>query len=145
MYIKLFMVLGMMLFGTAIQAQSDSITEIKFSYDNAGNRNGREVIYYESYHKSALVSIEEEELEFSEGLNIYPNPASNSVFVVLNQEALEEQDRMIIVYDNLGKEILQHPASSQVNQIDVSGLFDGTYIFKLVFGPHHKEWMIIKN
>lgn len=141
---KLLIVLGMIFSGTTILAQSDSITDIKFSYDNAGNRISREIIYFESQQKSALVSVEEE-LEFSNGLNIYPNPASNSVFVVLNQDALEEQERIIYVYDNLGKEILQHPAHSQVNQIDVSRLLEGTYIFKLVFGPHHKEWIIIKN
>ena len=140
------MVLGMIISSASLIAQSDSITEIKFHYDDAGNRTEREIIYYESAKKSAqVVPEEEEEMDLEKGLNVYPNPASNSLFVTLNKEAMEEDHKMIILFDNLGKQVIRTQVYQEINQIDVSSLTNGTYILKLIYGNRHKEWIIIKN
>ncbi|MCK5137881.1 MAG: T9SS type A sorting domain-containing protein [Bacteroidales bacterium] len=138
------LIIGLSLFSSSLCAQT--VSDIKFSYDAAGNRTER-VIYYESGgQKSAQVTHEEvKEPEFEKGLNVYPNPASNSIFVTLNDDALEEDNRKIILFDNLGKQILQVNALQEVNQVDVSSLTNGTYILKLFYGNRHKEWIIIKN
>ncbi len=140
-------VLGMIISSTSLIAQSDSITKISFTYDNAGNRTKREIVYYVEAKKSAqaIVEEEEEEIEWEKGLNVYPNPASHSLFVTLNKEAMDEDQRMIIVFDNLGKQVIQTYAHQEINQIDVSSLTNGTYILKLIYGHRHKEWIIIKN
>lgn len=140
------LVLGMIISSTSLIAQSDSITEITFQYDAAGNRTDREIVYYEGAKKSAqVVPEEEEEIDLEKGLNVYPNPASHSLFVTLNKEAMEEDYKMIIVFDNLGKQVIQTKVYQEINQIDVSSLINGTYILKLIYGNRHKEWIIIKN
>lgn len=140
------MVLGMIISSASLIAQSDSITEIKFTYDDAGNRTEREIIYYSGGLKSAqVVPVEEEDIDLEKGLNVYPNPASHSLFVTLNKEAMEEDYKMIIVFDNLGKQVIQTQVYQEINQIDISSLTNGTYILKLIYGNKHKEWIIIKN
>lgn len=132
-------------FSCNIFALSDSITEISFTYDAAGNRTNREIVYYVPQQKSAKVVNYEEEMEFEEGLHVYPNPTKNCLFVTLNQEALEQDQRMILVYDNVGKLVLQTLAPHEINKVDVSLFTSGTYILKLIYGKKHNEWIIIKN
>jgi len=142
---KYLLVLGFIIACTSILAQSDSITEISFKYDSAGNRTDREITYYVQAKKSAEAVAVDDEVELEEGLNVYPNPASHTLYVTLNELALEEDHREIIVYDNLGKQVLRRYASQQTNQLDVASLPVGTYILKLIYGNRHKEWIIIKN
>lgn len=140
------LVLGMIIFSTCLNGQSDSITEINFHYDDAGNRIERGVIYYTGGLKSAKIVAEvDEKPEFEKGLNVYPNPASESLYVTLNDEALEEDQRTLYLFDNLGKLVLQKRNLTEINQIDVSSLTNGSYILKLTYGTKHKEWTIIKN
>lgn len=141
------MVLGMLVSSVGLIAQSDSIAEVSFTYDAAGNRTQREVIYYEGGTKSARVNhdVEEEEIEFDKGLNVYPNPASHSLYVTVNDEVLEADQKMLLLFDNLGKLVYQSTTLQELNQVDVSNLPEATYILKLIYGNRHKEWIIIKN
>lgn len=138
------LVLGMLISCTSLIAQSETISEIKFTYDDAGNRETREIIFYEGGTKSAQV-IPEEEIDFEKGLNVYPNPASHSIYVTLNEEIMEEDRKMIIVFDNLGKQVHQTKELQEVNQLDVSTWINDAYILKLIYGNRHKEWIIVKN
>jgi putative heme degradation protein len=137
--------LGIILIGAPLIAQTDSITEVNFIYDAAGNRTKRENTYYVAVFKSAMITDTEEEITPEEGLMVYPNPVSHTIFVILNQEAMDQQQRSITIYDNLGKIVKQVLAPQETNQIDVSSLSNGTYILKLTFGNKHKEWIIIKS
>lgn len=141
------LVLEILISGATVFAQTDSITEINFSYDDAGNRVAREIVYYEGGLKSAEVTLDEEieEIEEEKGLNVFPNPVNHSLYVTLNKEAVDEENRMIIVFDNLGRQVIQTTAYQEINQIDVSSLANGTYILKLIYGRKQKEWIIIKN
>lgn len=139
------MVLGIILFGAPLIAQADSITEVAFKYDAAGNRTKRVNTYFVAEFKSAVVTNTEEEILVEEGLRVYPNPVSHTIFVILNQEAMDQQQRSLTIYDNLGKIVKQVLAPQETNQIDVSSLSNGTYILKLTFGNKHKEWIIIKS
>ena len=138
-------VLGIIISMPMLFAQEDSIMEITFAYDAAGNRIEREIVYYQPSFKSTKVVTEEEEPEFDQGLNVYPNPAQHSLFVNLNEEALETKGRQILMYNSVGKLVLQVPAYEEVTRVDVSRLTNGTYILKLEYGTKHKEWIIIKN
>jgi uncharacterized protein (DUF2249 family) len=140
------LILSLAVFCSCLLAQSDTIGQIIFTYDNAGNRIEREVVYYESSKKSAeIVDIEKETEDPDRDLKVYPNPASNSLYVILNAEAMEEGQRMLILFDNLGKQLFQITAGQEVNRIDVSSLTNGTYILRLIYGKKQKEWIIIKN
>jgi len=126
-------------------AQSGLITSITFTYDESGNRKTREVIYYQGGLKSAQIVKEEEKIEIERECNVYPNPASNCLYVTLNDEALEADDCIIILYNNLGKRLLQINAVQDINKIDVSNLANSTYILKLIYDTKQLEWIIIKN
>lgn len=139
------MLMGIFFSTAPLLSQSDSITEVTFYYDAAGNRTERENTYYVVAYKSSVVSVEEEEIPSDEGLLVYPNPVSHTLFVTLNQEALETEDRKILIFDSLGKLVSQVLAPQEINEIDVSTLMNGTYILRLSYGSKHKEWIIIKT
>lgn len=143
----LILVVGLIVLSfSRLSAQSDSITEISFTYDDAGNRTAREIVYYQGGRKStSIVKVEEQEIEIGKELKVYPNPASSSLFVALNDEALKEDRRIIYLYDNTGKLHVEQHALQDINQVNVSTLPNGSYILKLIYGTYHKEWIIIKN
>lgn len=140
----LFLLIGVSIFASALSGQS--ISDIKFEYDSAGNRTER-IIYYESGgQKSALAEPEEEEEpEFEKGLNVYPNPATHSVYLTVNEEVLQSRQQTLYVFDNLGKVIFQSNSLEEINQIDVSAWPSSTYILKLIYDNKHKEWIVVKN
>ena len=134
---------GLFLVTSTLYGQT--ITDIKFKYDAAGNRTDRVIVYESGGQKSALVEDEIEEPEFPEGLNVYPNPATHSIYVTLNEEVLESRRHALYVFDNLGRQIYQSNSLAEINQIDVSQWQSGTYIIKLVYDSKHEEWIIIKK
>ena len=144
MKLRNLLLLGLVISGMGVYAQSETISDIKYTYDYAGNRITREIIYYEGAAKSES-AIPEEEPVIEHGLNVYPNPASHSLYISLNEEVLVENQKMIVVFDNLGKVVYQTRSLSVLNQIDVSSWMVGTYILKLIYGQQHKEWIVVKT
>jgi hypothetical protein len=123
---------------------------IEFAYDLSGNRITREVVTLGPVGGlKSLVNEEEiineiEQQEFRK-FQVYPNPATQCVFVSLNDAALEVPERLIIVYDYLGKEMLSLKAFDEVTQVDLSSFNSGIYILRLVYGNSSRECKIIKQ
>lgn len=139
------LLLGISLFALNLIGQ-ETIENIVFSYDAAGNRIEREVIYYQGGAKSAQVTHEEEEEpEFDKGLNVYPNPATHSIYLTINEDVLQSKQQELYVFDMLGKLLYQTKFLEETNRIDVSQWPEGNYILKLIFDNKHKEWIIVKN
>ena len=61
-----------------------------------------------------------------EGLNLYPNPVSNGKVYITTKNDL---DKEIIIFDVLGKKVLQTVMSSR--ELNVSSLPSGVYIIKI--------------
>lgn len=61
-----------------------------------------------------------------EGLSLYPNPVSNGRVYISTRNDL---DKEIIIFDVLGKKILQTMLSSR--ELNVSNLPSGVYIIKI--------------
>ena len=61
-----------------------------------------------------------------EGLNLYPNPVSNGKVYITSKNDL---DKNIIIFDVLGKKVLQTTMSSQ--ELNISNLSPGVYIIKI--------------
>ena len=61
-----------------------------------------------------------------EGLNLYPNPVSNGKVYITSKNDL---DKNIIIFDVLGKKVLQTTMSSK--ELNVSNLSPGVYIIKI--------------
>lgn len=61
-----------------------------------------------------------------EGLSLYPNPVSNGKVYISTRNDL---DKEIIIFDVLGKKVLQTTISSR--ELNVSNLSSGVYIIKI--------------
>ena len=61
-----------------------------------------------------------------EGLNLYPNPVSNGK---VNNKKKNDLDKNIIIFDVLGKKVLQTTMSSK--ELNISNLSPGVYIIKI--------------
>ncbi len=61
-----------------------------------------------------------------EGLNLYPNPVSNGKVYISSKNDL---DKNIIIFDVLGKKVLQTTISSR--ELNISNLSPGVYIIKI--------------
>ena len=61
-----------------------------------------------------------------EGLNLYPNPVSNGKVYISSKNDL---DKNIIIFDVLGKKVLQTTMISK--ELNISNLSPGVYIIKI--------------
>lgn len=61
-----------------------------------------------------------------EGLSLYPNPVSNGKVYITSKN---DSDKEIIIFDVLGKKVLQTTISSR--ELGVSNLSPGVYIIKI--------------
>ena len=61
-----------------------------------------------------------------EGLSLYPNPVSNGKVYISTKN---DFDKEIIIFDVLGKKVLQTMLSSR--ELNVSNLTSGVYIIKI--------------
>ncbi|MFA9192089.1 T9SS type A sorting domain-containing protein [Flavobacterium sp. FZUC8N2.13] len=62
-----------------------------------------------------------------EGLNLYPNPVNSSRIV--NISTKNDSDKEIIIFDLLGKKVLQTQLSTR--ELNVANLIPGVYIIKI--------------
>ena len=67
-----------------------------------------------------------QETSIIEGLNLYPNPVSNGKVFITSKNDL---DKEIIIFDVLGKKVLQTIISSK--ELGISNLSPGVYIIKI--------------
>ena len=61
-----------------------------------------------------------------EGLNLYPNPVSNGKVYISSKN---DSSKEIIIFDVLGKKVLQTTISSK--ELGISSLIPGVYIIKI--------------
>ncbi len=92
------------------------------------------------------INVGVNEIETSDEVNIYPNPATNQLIVNSEQLLVKE----IKIYNVLGEMILNDPETSSGQndksvKIDVSGLANGMYFIKLEFENTSISKKFIKN
>jgi hypothetical protein len=61
-----------------------------------------------------------------EGLSLYPNPVSNGKVYITSKN---DYDKEVIIFDILGKKVLQTMLSSR--ELNISNLSPGVYIIKI--------------
>ena len=132
-----------------ISATVHAQTNYGFTYDASGNRLTRAVILLKSATvpgDSLQSKKEEKTLEDQIGLQkarIYPNPTKG--LLQIDFPSLSDQETAIRVYDPNGRLIVQKPAISSGNEIDLSAHPTGFYIMVIHIGQEKKEWKIIKE
>jgi hypothetical protein len=119
---------------------------VQYQYDEAGNRISRQVVYLERLKSKSGKNEITDEFENPESIfKVFPNPATQSIYVGLNQDAIESFSKSISIYDLSGKEVISQIPMSDAILIDLSDLNSGVYILKLRYDNGSKECKIIKR
>ena len=87
------------------------------------------LVFFFTLSLSAQESKQQSKVQESasiEGLNLYPNPVSNGKVYITSKNDL---DKDIIIFDVLGKKVLQTTLSSR--ELGISNLSPGVYIIKI--------------
>jgi hypothetical protein len=87
------------------------------------------LVFFFSLSLSAQETKQQQKLQETttiEGLNLYPNPVSNGKVYISSRNDL---DKEIIIFDVLGKKVLQTMISSK--ELNISNLNSGVYIIKI--------------
>jgi len=63
-----------------------------------------------------------------EGLNLYPNPVYNGKITITTKNDGEKE---IIIFDLLGKKVLQTNLNANSRELNISSLIPGVYIIKI--------------
>ncbi len=147
--IKLITFLLLMAYTTISEAQT-----IAFSYDAAGNRTKREIIF----QKSSKVRIDSTltsgkpvadiepitELMDKMKITIYPNPTLGQLSVEITSIPRDVSGE-IKIYNITGNVIQQREKLGPLNQLDLSAYPAGIYILYLRIGQEESKWKIIKK
>jgi YD repeat-containing protein len=133
----------------SVQAQEET-TEIRFTYDNSGNRISRDVISLKSTEVSpADSSNDASQAVFNSILQgcevrVYPNPTKGQLSVeVLNLPAGETFAARI--YSSGGIILLKEEGLSKSHTLDLSGLGKGMYILQITLLEGTTTWKILKE
>lgn len=86
---------------------------------------------------SSLSIQDEEHVKFS----IFPNPAEDALTIKL----LENEPRLMVLYDVLGKELLREVIDKELNTIPIRSLSSGIYYVKIQFNSTTVSKKIIKK
>ena len=87
------------------------------------------LVFFFSVSASAQEAKQQPKLQETtviEGLNLYPNPVSNGKVYITSKNDL---DKNIIIFDVLGKKVLQTTMNSK--ELNISNLSPGVYIIKI--------------
>ena len=90
------------------------------------------LVFFFTLDASAQETKQQSKLQEStsiEGLSLYPNPVSNGKVYITSKN---DSDKVIIIFDVLGKKVLQTTISSK--ELAVSNLSPGVYIIKISEG-----------
>jgi hypothetical protein len=96
-------------------------------------KNYLHIIFLLGFFYSASVSAQDgkqntkqQETSVLEGLSLYPNPVSNGKVYISTKN---DSDKNIIIFDVLGKKVLQTTIASK--ELNISSIFPGVYIIKI--------------
>lgn len=115
---------------------------IKYEYDDAGNRELRHVVVLQS--ATIDTTKFEKDVLGEQVIKVYPNPTKGWLSVNINR--LEPGEKaQIMVYSMTGAMLIRKDDVSTVNRLDLTAQRPGMYIMRLILGAKTSEWKIIKE
>jgi Rieske Fe-S protein len=144
---------------TYIILQTNTITAQNFTYtyDAAGNRIQRQVIYL----KSAQVNKQQPQENQTTGIvqdvvgeqkiTIFPNPTKGKLGIQFHQSGnmafnySGNSGNLIVVYDLSGKTVAQKEINSQFCEIDLTDVRTGVYVMRISMEGKSQEWKVVKE
>ena len=108
-----------------LNQQTPTVLQITmFASDPLDPQDGSTVYFDELDYESITVDIEERDLA---NINVYPNPATDMVFFNIGNV----ENAVVEVYNMLGLKVLESTVSEMNNQLNVSTLSAGTYVWEM--------------
>ena len=124
---------------------------IKYKYDNAGNRTERNVIMLKSAkNDNAQIAAAEmksdvyQEDVLGHEIKIHPNPTKGQLRVEITNFG-EKMQASIAVYTLAGKPVAVMQAFAGTNLLDISAQPQGVYIMRITIEQTSSDWKIIKQ
>ncbi|NOY50485.1 MAG: T9SS type A sorting domain-containing protein [Chlorobi bacterium] len=131
------------LFSLAASSQT-----VEFTYDQAGNRITRDVIYLQPMQTTDSSTVEKnkdyDEMLGNSKITISPNP-NGGRFSVKIEGIDPDNPPQIYLHSIKGTLIYENTKAALVNEIDISRHPKGTYILSLIVAGKRKTWKIIKQ
>jgi YD repeat-containing protein len=137
------LLLGLVFSSTNIFSQT-----INYTYDNAGNRTGRDTIQIggRAPLKSATMQkVIKDETFAKHSIKIYPNPTHGLIEIELPEDPDNNSRILLIVSDIRGRVIINKPHDANRITLDLSSQPNGLYILNIKKGNLISQWKIIKQ
>jgi len=125
---------------------------IEYTYDDAGNRTHREVIFIgekKDNNITGKTDNESDKLTWSDkigsyGITIFPNPVKEYLTVEIGDIDNAPNARMEL-YSASGERIYEDQKLKSKNTVDFSGLKSGTYVLKIIIDNRVSTWKVVKE
>lgn len=122
---------------------------LKFTYDAAGNRISRDVIYLKTNEEindtSAIIQPFTELLD-EMNISIFPNPTKGELEIqIKNLVNGESKICEIYLYGMNGQMLLRDQVVNNRKKLDLSAFQSGMYLLRIEIDKHSREWKIIKE
>ena len=124
--------------------------EVKYYYDNAGNRSHRwqSQITYRTYTDSSVVQDIDKQV-YSQNLGersitLFPNPTKGQLEVEITGKGIPEQSS-IGLFTLQGELLLLSKNIRQANPLNLSDKKPGTYLLTIKLGNELSTWKVIKE
>jgi hypothetical protein len=128
--------------------KSYSQDTIRYTYDNAGNRTGRDTIHISGggMLKSATIQQVVTDNTFTkQTIKIYPNPTQGLVEIEIPEDQENNNKIQLIVSDIRGRVVINKPHDANRITLDLSSQPNGLYILNIKKGSLISQWKIIKH
>jgi hypothetical protein len=130
------------IFGMRLRAQN-----IVYTYNEAGNRTNRSIIYVEQLRSSTEETSPSETtsgLTPEQEVKLYPNPTKGILTVEIPRLS-ETSPAKIQIIDISGRTVKHRKTASRQNTFDFSNQANGIYLMKITLNDEISTWKIIKQ
>ena len=135
-------------FFALMQLPSFAQNEISYTYDGAGNRIKRELLFAKSQTRAKSEQDKQPD-NYTDRLNkqlitISPNPTHGIIRVHIDKYNSEDQ-YAVYVYTVGGEKVFHSAHVEPTTDINLSNLSNGIYLLKITNGDKNITWKIIKQ
>lgn len=123
---------------------------VVFTYDNNGNRIGREILFARAGDDDNDTLMEQELLtSVSDSfdtveVSVFPNPTNDKVFVATKGLDSDRPMRAVLISPT-GKALEERTVTSSAESFDLSGKASGVYLLELTVDRERHLWKVIKK
>ncbi len=128
----------------AVLASSLFSQNIKFTYDAAGNRTGRDVVYLKETKVADTAFFSKKGVVDDVQIVISPNP-NGGIFSVSLQNLRQDEPVKIFLHDLSGKLIFKRENCTAYTVVDIATRQNGMYILSVIVNNEKKTWKVIKE